>query len=110
MLEQVADTQLGMSRISLFGCFEARSIQSRASPRRPRATPSRRGSWPADSARTSSGTRRLNSASAICERPAALARLEELRHAEWTRDDTAERMRGMYEYRRSRLAACATPG
>jgi hypothetical protein len=27
-------------------------------------------------------------------RPAALARLEELRDAEWTRDDTAERMRG----------------
>jgi CPA1 family monovalent cation:H+ antiporter len=38
---------------------------------------------------------------------AALARLEELRAAEWTRDDTADRMRQMYEYRRSRLAARA---
>jgi len=38
---------------------------------------------------------------------AALTRLEELRAAEWTRDDTAERMRGMHEYRRSRLAARA---
>lgn len=38
---------------------------------------------------------------------AALARLEELGAEEWTRDQTVERMRGMYEYRRSRLAARA---
>jgi CPA1 family monovalent cation:H+ antiporter len=38
---------------------------------------------------------------------AALARLGELREAEWTRDDTADRMRQMYEFRRSRLAARA---
>jgi monovalent cation/hydrogen antiporter len=35
---------------------------------------------------------------------AALARLEELGAAEWTRDDTAERMRMMYEYRQRRFA------
>jgi monovalent cation/hydrogen antiporter len=38
---------------------------------------------------------------------AALARLEELSAEEWTRDETVERMRGMYEYRRTRLAARA---
>jgi monovalent cation/hydrogen antiporter len=38
---------------------------------------------------------------------AALARIDELAAAEWTRDDTAERMRGAYRYRRSRLAARA---
>jgi CPA1 family monovalent cation:H+ antiporter len=38
---------------------------------------------------------------------AALARLEELSGAEWTRDDTVERMRGLYEYRRRRLKARA---
>jgi monovalent cation/hydrogen antiporter len=38
---------------------------------------------------------------------AALTRLDELGGAEWTRDDTVERMRGMYEYRRNRLAARA---
>jgi Na+/H+ antiporter len=37
----------------------------------------------------------------------ALVRLDELAAAEWTRDDTADRMRQMYEYRRSRLAARA---
>jgi CPA1 family monovalent cation:H+ antiporter len=36
---------------------------------------------------------------------AALERLEELAAEEWTRTDTAERMRGMFEYRRRRLAA-----
>ena len=36
---------------------------------------------------------------------AALARLDELAAADWTRDDTAERMRGLYTYRRNRLAA-----
>jgi CPA1 family monovalent cation:H+ antiporter len=38
---------------------------------------------------------------------AALARLDELAGAEWTRNDTVERMRGLYEYRRTRLAARA---
>jgi len=38
---------------------------------------------------------------------AALGRLEELRAEEWTRDDTADRMRQMYEYRQRRLAARA---
>jgi CPA1 family monovalent cation:H+ antiporter len=40
----------------------------------------------------------------------ALARLDELGAEEWTRDDTVERMRGMYEYRRRRLAARAGEG
>jgi monovalent cation/hydrogen antiporter len=38
---------------------------------------------------------------------AALLRLEELAEEEWTRDETAERMRAMYEYRRNRFAARA---
>ena len=38
---------------------------------------------------------------------AALARLDELAEAEWTRDDTIERMRGLYDYRRRRLKARA---
>jgi CPA1 family monovalent cation:H+ antiporter len=38
---------------------------------------------------------------------AALLRLDELAAEAWTRDETAERMRGMYEYRRNRLAARA---
>jgi monovalent cation/hydrogen antiporter len=38
---------------------------------------------------------------------AALLRIDELAAADWTRDDTAERMRQMYEYRRNRLAARA---
>jgi monovalent cation/hydrogen antiporter len=36
---------------------------------------------------------------------AALARLEELTEEEWVREDTAERVRGMYGYRRSRFVA-----
>jgi CPA1 family monovalent cation:H+ antiporter len=36
---------------------------------------------------------------------AALARLEELAEEEWVREDTAERVRGMYGYRRSRFVA-----
>jgi CPA1 family monovalent cation:H+ antiporter len=36
---------------------------------------------------------------------AALSKLEELEAEDWTRNDTAERMRGMYRYRRRRLAA-----
>jgi Na+/H+ antiporter len=38
---------------------------------------------------------------------AALVRLEELGMEEWTRDETVERMRGLYEYRRTRMAARA---
>jgi CPA1 family monovalent cation:H+ antiporter len=36
---------------------------------------------------------------------AALARLEELTGEGWTRDDTVERMRGLYQFRRRRLKA-----
>jgi Na+/H+ antiporter len=36
---------------------------------------------------------------------AALERLEELTGEDWTREDTIERVRGMYEYRRRRFAA-----
>jgi Na+/H+ antiporter len=36
---------------------------------------------------------------------AALARLEELVDEEWVREDTAERLRGLYGYRRSRFKA-----
>ena len=36
---------------------------------------------------------------------AALARLDELAVEEWVREDTAERMRGLYGFRRSRFAA-----
>lgn len=36
---------------------------------------------------------------------AALARLEELTQEEWVREDTAERVRGMYGYRRGRFIA-----
>jgi monovalent cation/hydrogen antiporter len=36
---------------------------------------------------------------------AALARLEELVDEEWVREDTAERLRGLYGYRRSRFQA-----
>ena len=35
----------------------------------------------------------------------ALARLEELAEEEWVREDTAERVRGMYNYRRNRFVA-----
>jgi CPA1 family monovalent cation:H+ antiporter len=38
---------------------------------------------------------------------AALARIDELAGEEWTRDDTVERLRGGYEYRKRRLAARA---
>jgi Na+/H+ antiporter len=38
---------------------------------------------------------------------AALARLDELAAEEWTRDDTIERVRGLYDYRRRRLKARA---
>ena len=36
---------------------------------------------------------------------AALARLEELEEEEWVREDTAERMRGLYGFRRDRFRA-----
>jgi monovalent cation/hydrogen antiporter len=36
---------------------------------------------------------------------AALIRLDELEMMDWTREDTVERMRGLYEYRRRRLLA-----
>jgi CPA1 family monovalent cation:H+ antiporter len=36
---------------------------------------------------------------------AALARLEELAEEDWIREDTAERMRGLYIYRRTRFSA-----
>jgi CPA1 family monovalent cation:H+ antiporter len=38
---------------------------------------------------------------------AAMARLEELAGEEWVRDDTAERVRGMLDYRRRRFVAAA---
>ena len=38
---------------------------------------------------------------------AALSQIDELAAADWTRDDTIERMRGAYEYRKRRLAARA---
>jgi monovalent cation/hydrogen antiporter len=38
---------------------------------------------------------------------AALERLQELANEDWTRDDTVERMQGLYEYRRRRLSARA---
>jgi monovalent cation/hydrogen antiporter len=38
---------------------------------------------------------------------AALARIDELEGEEWTRDDTIERMRNMYRYRKRRFAARA---
>ncbi len=38
---------------------------------------------------------------------AALAQLDELEREEWTRDDTIERMRGAYNYRKRRFAARA---
>jgi CPA1 family monovalent cation:H+ antiporter len=38
---------------------------------------------------------------------AAIARIDELGGEEWTRDDTVQRMRGLYDYRKRRLAAQA---
>ncbi len=38
---------------------------------------------------------------------AALARIEELKAEEWTRDDTLERLQSQYQYRKRRLAARA---
>ena len=36
---------------------------------------------------------------------AALDRIDELEHEDWTRDDTLDRVRGLYRYRRNRFAA-----
>ena len=36
---------------------------------------------------------------------AALARVEDLREEDWARDDTLDRVHGMYEYRRRRFSA-----
>ena len=36
---------------------------------------------------------------------AGLARLEELVDEDWVREDTAERMRGLYDFRRTRFGA-----
>jgi monovalent cation/hydrogen antiporter len=41
---------------------------------------------------------------------AALDRIDELAEEEWVREDTAERMRGLYNYRRSRFAARSDGG
>jgi monovalent cation/hydrogen antiporter len=38
---------------------------------------------------------------------AALARLDQLAEADWTREDTVERLRGLYQFRRRRLKARA---
>jgi monovalent cation/hydrogen antiporter len=46
-------------------------------------------------------------AARIAAAEAALARLEELGGEEWARDDTVDRMRGLYNYRRRRFAARA---
>jgi monovalent cation/hydrogen antiporter len=43
-------------------------------------------------------------AARIAAAEAALAALEELEAEEWTRDDTVERLRGLYSYRRRRFA------
>ena len=44
-------------------------------------------------------------AARIAAADAALARLDELAEEEWTRDDTVERVRGLYQYRQRRFAA-----
>jgi NhaP-type Na+/H+ or K+/H+ antiporter len=36
---------------------------------------------------------------------AAIARLDELRAEDWVREDTADRMRGLYDFRKSRFAS-----
>jgi Na+/H+ antiporter len=41
---------------------------------------------------------------------AALKRLKELSDEEWVREDTAERMRGLYDYRRRRFGALTAEG
>ena len=46
-------------------------------------------------------------AARIAAAKAALERLEELGGEEWTRDETVERLRGLYQYRKRRFAARA---
>jgi len=46
-------------------------------------------------------------AARVAAAAAALARLEELGAEEWTRDDTVERLRNLYRYRKRRFAARA---
>jgi monovalent cation/hydrogen antiporter len=41
----------------------------------------------------------------LCATNSALVRLEELAAEDWTRDDTVERLRGLYDFRRRRLEA-----
>jgi CPA1 family monovalent cation:H+ antiporter len=50
-------------------------------------------------------TEREDSKARIKAAEAALARLEELIPEDWVRDDTAERLRGLYNFRRDRFAA-----
>ena len=51
------------------------------------------------------GAEREGSKARIKAARAAIARLEELAHEPWVREDTVERMRGMYEFRVNRFAA-----
>ncbi len=41
----------------------------------------------------------------VAHADAAIARLEELENEDWVRDDTAERMRGLYRFRTDRFRA-----
>jgi monovalent cation/hydrogen antiporter len=49
-------------------------------------------------------------AARIAAAEAALARLDELGAEDWTRDDSVERMKGLYNYRRRRFTARADGG
>jgi Na+/H+ antiporter len=49
------------------------------------------------------GEEREELAARVAAADAALARLDELAQEEWTRDDTVERMRGLYGFRRRRF-------
>ena len=51
------------------------------------------------------GEVRAESKARVKAAKAALQRLDELREEEWTRDDTVDRMRAMYEYRSRRFAS-----
>jgi monovalent cation/hydrogen antiporter len=48
---------------------------------------------------------RLEAKARIKAADAALARLDELQDEDWVRDDTAERMRGLYNFRRNRFGS-----
>ena len=56
---------------------------------------------------TDDGDQREELRARLVATQAALARIEELGAEEWTRDDTIERMTGVYDYRRRRLKARA---